>query len=59
MGLKDLIDKAIRGERFPQKAVAFTVDDGYFDFAEVAAPIFSHYDCPVTVFLVTGSIARF
>jgi peptidoglycan/xylan/chitin deacetylase (PgdA/CDA1 family) len=34
--------------------VAFTVDDGYLDFATVAAPIFAEFDCPVTVFLVTG-----
>ena len=35
-------------------AVAFTVDDGYFDIHAVAAPIFERYDCPVTVFLTTG-----
>jgi peptidoglycan/xylan/chitin deacetylase (PgdA/CDA1 family) len=38
------------------RAVAFTVDDGYGDFASVAAPIFAEFDCPVTVFLVTGAI---
>jgi peptidoglycan/xylan/chitin deacetylase (PgdA/CDA1 family) len=31
----------------------FTVDDGYHDFAELAAPIFAGFDCPATVFLVT------
>jgi peptidoglycan/xylan/chitin deacetylase (PgdA/CDA1 family) len=34
--------------------VAFTVDDGYADFATVAAPIFAEFECPVTVFLVSG-----
>ena len=34
----------------------FTVDDGYFDFADVAAPIFAAYDCPVSVFLITDFI---
>lgn len=38
-------------------AVVFTVDDGYADFAEVAAPVFAKYDCPVTVFLVTDFVA--
>jgi peptidoglycan/xylan/chitin deacetylase (PgdA/CDA1 family) len=38
------------------RAIAFTVDDGYGDFASVAAPIFAEFDCPVTVFLVTGVI---
>lgn len=35
-------------------AVAFTVDDGYADFAHIAAPIFAEYDCPVTLFVTTG-----
>jgi peptidoglycan/xylan/chitin deacetylase (PgdA/CDA1 family) len=35
-------------------AVAFTVDDGYADFARVGARLFAEFDCPVTVFLVTG-----
>jgi peptidoglycan/xylan/chitin deacetylase (PgdA/CDA1 family) len=35
-------------------AVAFTIDDGYFDQATVAAPLFAEYDCPVTTFVVTG-----
>ena len=38
------------------KTVAFTVDDGYADFATVGGPIFSEYDCPVTVFIVTGGV---
>ena len=40
------------GSRAP--AVAFTVDDGYADFARIAAPIFAHYECPVTLFVTTG-----
>jgi peptidoglycan/xylan/chitin deacetylase (PgdA/CDA1 family) len=40
--------RALRG------AIAFTIDDGYYDHAEIAEPIFSEFDCPVTVFVVTG-----
>lgn len=36
--------------------VVFTVDDGYADFASLAAPVFAEFDCPVTVFLVTGFV---
>jgi peptidoglycan/xylan/chitin deacetylase (PgdA/CDA1 family) len=36
------------------RAVAFTIDDGYFDQAVVGAPIFAEFDCPVTTFLTTG-----
>jgi len=35
-------------------AVVFTVDDGYADFATIAAPVFAEFDCPVTLFLTTG-----
>jgi peptidoglycan/xylan/chitin deacetylase (PgdA/CDA1 family) len=35
-------------------AVAFTIDDGYLDQAEIAAPIFREFDCPVTTFITTG-----
>ena len=42
------------GAAIPKKAVVFTVDDGYFDFADVAADVFLEFDCPVTVFLTTG-----
>jgi peptidoglycan/xylan/chitin deacetylase (PgdA/CDA1 family) len=38
----------------PVEGVVFTVDDGYDDFATVAAPVFGEFDCPVTVFLATG-----
>jgi|KBSSwiStaDraftv2_1062776.scaffolds.fasta_scaffold34808_2 peptidoglycan/xylan/chitin deacetylase (PgdA/CDA1 family) len=51
--------EAMREHRpLPKRAVVFTVDDGYFDFAEVGAPVFERYDCPVTVFLVTGFLDR-
>jgi peptidoglycan/xylan/chitin deacetylase (PgdA/CDA1 family) len=50
----DLIDQ-VRNRLAPSpRTVVFTVDDGYADFAEVAAPVFQRYDCPVTVFLITG-----
>jgi peptidoglycan/xylan/chitin deacetylase (PgdA/CDA1 family) len=34
--------------------VAFTVDDGYADFATTGASTFAEFDCPVTVFVVSG-----
>jgi peptidoglycan/xylan/chitin deacetylase (PgdA/CDA1 family) len=36
--------------------VVFTVDDGYAEFANVAAPVFAEFDCPVTVFITTGPV---
>jgi peptidoglycan/xylan/chitin deacetylase (PgdA/CDA1 family) len=39
-------------------SVLFTVDDGHSEFANVAAPVFAEFDCPVTVFLTTGPIDK-
>lgn len=32
--------------------ISITVDDGYVDFAELAAPVFREFDVPVTTFIV-------
>jgi peptidoglycan/xylan/chitin deacetylase (PgdA/CDA1 family) len=39
-----------------ERVVAFTIDDGYYDVGEIAAPIFAEFDCPVTVFAVTDFV---
>jgi hypothetical protein len=53
MSLQDLFNR-LREGRPVKRAVAFTIDDGYFDHAEIAAPIFSEFDCPLTCFVTTG-----
>jgi len=53
MPILDLFQSLLAGEPL-KKAIAFTIDDGYFDHAEIAAPIFAEFDCPVTTFLVAG-----
>lgn len=46
---------AMSGEGPPlSHALAFTIDDGYVDHAEIAAPMFASFDCPVTTFVATG-----
>lgn len=57
LALGDLLEKIENNVPFTRRAVVFTVDDGYADFAEVAAPIFAAYDCPVTVFLITDFVS--
>ncbi|WP_437751553.1 polysaccharide deacetylase family protein [Sorangium sp. So ce1389] len=47
--------RSLAGEAPPiDRAVAFTLDDGTIDQATVAAPIFAEFDCPATIFAVTG-----
>jgi peptidoglycan/xylan/chitin deacetylase (PgdA/CDA1 family) len=38
----------------PAGCIAFTLDDGYLDQAEVAGPLFAEFDCPATTFVATG-----
>lgn len=56
VGLPELVGELEEGGRGCGPAVAFTVDDGYGDFARVAAPVFAEFDCPVTVFVTTGFV---
>ncbi|MDX1600393.1 MAG: polysaccharide deacetylase family protein [Anaerolineales bacterium] len=37
-----------------RNAVCFTVDDGYFEQAEVGGQIFAEFDCPATIFTTSG-----
>src|ERR1035437_2237361 len=55
LSLTEVLDRLAEGAPL-NRAVAFTVDDGYTDFARVAAPVFAEFDCPVTVFLTTGCL---
>jgi len=45
-------------EPFPPNSVVVTVDDGHRDFFEIAYPVFSSYQIPVTVYLVTDFLDR-
>ncbi len=47
--------RRLRGDGPPlRRAVAFTIDDGYAEQAEVGGPVFAEFDCPVTTFVTTG-----
>jgi len=56
VSLEQLFDAAEGKIELPKKAIAFTLDDGYEDQAEIAAPIFIKHQCPVTIFLITNFI---
>jgi peptidoglycan/xylan/chitin deacetylase (PgdA/CDA1 family) len=52
--LDELVKRLRSGDRRLFKTVAFTIDDGYADYASVGGPAFAEFDCPATVFVVTG-----
>jgi len=58
VSLSSLIGELTAHRAPPRNAIAFTVDDGYADFRDLAAPVFAEFDCPVTVFATTGPIDR-
>ncbi len=58
VSLRDLIASQDCDVSSKDHCVAFTFDDGSYDQAAIAAPLFGHYDCPATIFLITGFIDR-
>lgn len=56
LSLEQLFLALIEGRRLSSKSVVFTMDDGYADQAEIAAPIFLEYGCPLTFFVITGML---
>lgn len=53
LSLHHIVSAILNGEPLPDKTVAFTLDDGFYDQAEKALPVFERYQAPVTVFLAT------
>jgi peptidoglycan/xylan/chitin deacetylase (PgdA/CDA1 family) len=56
--LAEMFERLAGQGRPLDRAVAFTMDDGYQDQATVGAAIFAEYDCPVTTFVTTGFLDR-
>jgi peptidoglycan/xylan/chitin deacetylase (PgdA/CDA1 family) len=55
VGIDEVVD-AVGGRRAPLgRAVAFTLDDGYEDQADIAE-VFERFECPVSIFLTSGFV---
>lgn len=54
VSIEALLRCNLEGQPVPDRSIAFTIDDGYADHAEIGAPIFAEFDCPVTTFVTTG-----
>jgi peptidoglycan/xylan/chitin deacetylase (PgdA/CDA1 family) len=58
VSLEEIMQALIHQQPLPPKSVAFTVDDGFWDQAEIAAPIFIEFNCPATIFVITGMLDK-
>ena len=58
ISLEQLILSLLNHKPVPNNAIVFTMDDGFIDQAEIAAPIFLEYDCPITIFVITGMLDK-
>jgi len=56
IGLGALVDELREGKPIAPRTVVFTIDDGFADFHQLASPVFAEFECPATVFLVTGFV---
>ena len=56
--LDDVINQLEQKDVFTNKAVAFSVDDAYRSFYEIAWPVFRENDIPVTLFVSTDIIDK-
>ncbi|MEX0604293.1 MAG: polysaccharide deacetylase family protein [Marinobacter sp.] len=53
VSVRQVVESVISGESLPPRAVAFSLDDGFYDQAKTALPVFESYQAPVTLFLAT------
>jgi peptidoglycan/xylan/chitin deacetylase (PgdA/CDA1 family) len=53
ISLKQLGESFKNGLPVPAKSVVFTLDDGFFDQFELAAPLFNRFQIPYTCFVIT------
>jgi peptidoglycan/xylan/chitin deacetylase (PgdA/CDA1 family) len=54
--LRQMIDGIENGKGFPNREIAITFDDGYYDNYRNAFPILKEFRIPATIFVTTGHI---
>lgn len=58
ISIRQLVDALRNGTPLPHRAVAFTMDDGFYEQAELALPLFEKYRMPITMFLATDMLDK-
>ena len=56
ISLEDAILALRNKTTLPDKSAVFTMDDGFIDQAQTAAPVFTEFNCPLTFFVITDMI---
>jgi peptidoglycan/xylan/chitin deacetylase (PgdA/CDA1 family) len=56
ISLAELGRHIVTGTPPPMKSAVFTIDDGFIDHHDIAAPLFAEFDIPLTFFLVSDFI---
>lgn len=56
VSVREIVESWHRGIPVRPGSVAFTIDDGFWDQAELGAEAFLAEDCPVTIFVSTGFV---
>ncbi len=56
VSLREVVQSLLVNRPLPKRSVVFTLDDGFYDQAEIGIPLFQEYGYPVTVFVATGMI---
>lgn len=54
LSLSTALQHLEEGRPLPSRSVVFTIDDGFQDQYDMAMEIFGDYDCPLTLFVITG-----
>lgn len=58
ISLQEIMQSLNNQTPLPEKAVCFTMDDGFIDQGQIAAPIFIEFNCPITFFVITGLLDK-
>jgi len=53
LSLSQLVEFINAGELPPKNSVVFTIDDGFYEQASIAVPIFEEFNCPVSIFIIS------
>jgi peptidoglycan/xylan/chitin deacetylase (PgdA/CDA1 family) len=56
ISVQSLVENILNGAPIPKKAVAFTMDDGFYEQATLALPLFEKHQTHVTLFLATDML---